>query len=155
MYQPTSTPPASTLTPAASTPHNQTVEQGDEHIPQEIENPNNPSSPTHQELPPATPPSPDAPPPPEVDPSLVEPRRSNRERHSPNFLAFLAADQVIIPKNEREALSGPQAKEWKAAMKEELAALAQMNTWSLSELPSGAKAIGTKWVFDIKQSVDG
>ena len=51
VYQPTFTLPASTLTPAASTPHNQTVEQGDEHIPQEVENPPNPPSPPHQELP--------------------------------------------------------------------------------------------------------
>ena len=38
---------------------------------------------------------------------------------------------------------------------EELAALADINTWSLSELPHGSKYIGSKWVFDIKQSVDG
>jgi len=139
--------------PAASAPTLNTIEQGAEHNPQENADPPNPTLPPNQEL--ATPPSPDISPPPEIDISLVEPRRSGRDRHSPNFLAFLAADQVIIPKNEKEALSSPQAKEWKAAMQEELAALAEMNTWSLSELPSGSKAIGTKWVFNIKQSVDG
>eukprot|EP00798_Chlamydomonas_sp_ICE-L_P022573 gene22573-biopygen31242 len=40
-------------------------------------------------------------------------------------------------------------------MLEELAALSDMNNWTLSELPQGSKSIGTKWVFDIKQSVEG
>ena len=66
--------------------------------------------------------------PPEM--TLTQPRRGGRERHAPNYLAFLAADQIVIPKNEREALAGPQAKEWKSAMNEELAALAEMNTWT-------------------------
>jgi hypothetical protein len=139
---------------------NNTVEQGNEHNPaqsQTNELPNLMASqgnaPEHALTSPAPAQQQASTPPPEA--ALTQPRRSGRESHAPNHLAFLAADQIIIPKNEREALAGPQAKEWKSAINEELAALAEMNTWTLAELPHGSKAIGTKWAFDIKQSVDG
>eukprot|EP00798_Chlamydomonas_sp_ICE-L_P006275 gene6275-biopygen1406 len=35
-------------------------------------------------------------------------------------------------------------------MTEELTSLSEMQTWTLSDLPPGYKAIGTKWLFDLK-----
>eukprot|EP00798_Chlamydomonas_sp_ICE-L_P029062 gene29062-biopygen32929 len=86
------------------------------------------------------------------DPQL---RRSDRATKKLDFLSCLAASDVPIPKNEKEALSSEYSEEWIASMTEELNALLDMKTWSLSELPPGSKAIGTKWVFDLKRMVSG
>eukprot|EP00798_Chlamydomonas_sp_ICE-L_P009738 gene9738-biopygen6921 len=67
----------------------------------------------------------------------------------------LAAGDVPIPKNEKEALSSEHSAEWIAAMTAEMAALSEMKTWTLSELPPGSKSIGSKWVFDLKLLVSG
>jgi hypothetical protein len=40
-------------------------------------------------------------------------------------------------------------------MKEEYDALINNNTWTLTQLPIGRKAIGSKWVFKLKQNSDG
>jgi Reverse transcriptase (RNA-dependent DNA polymerase) len=44
---------------------------------------------------------------------------------------------------------------WKIAMREELNSLDELNTWELTELPEGRKAIGNKWVFKIKLDENG
>lgn len=41
------------------------------------------------------------------------------------------------------------------AIKSELAALEDNNTWDLVTLPPGKKAIGSKWVFRVKHNPDG
>lgn len=40
-------------------------------------------------------------------------------------------------------------------MERELAALELNNTWDLTDLPAGKKAIGCKWVYKIKWKPDG
>eukprot|EP00798_Chlamydomonas_sp_ICE-L_P010296 gene10295-biopygen7453 len=58
--------------------------------------------------------------------------------------------------NEKEALSSEHSSEWTAAMTADRAALSEMKTWALSELPpAGSKSIGTKRVFDLKRLVSG
>ncbi|GKG01200.1 putative RNA-directed DNA polymerase, partial [Tanacetum coccineum] len=44
---------------------------------------------------------------------------------------------------------------WIEAMNLEMEALNRNNTWILTELPSGRKPIGCKWVFKIKYRSDG
>ncbi|KAM2583718.1 hypothetical protein TB2_044793 [Malus domestica] len=44
---------------------------------------------------------------------------------------------------------------WQAAMQSELAALEQNHTWTLTSLPPGKRAIGSKWVYKIKHRSDG
>ncbi|CAA0841034.1 cysteine-rich RLK (RECEPTOR-like protein kinase) 8, partial [Striga hermonthica] len=51
-----------------------------------------------------------------------------------------------------EALTSPQ---WKKAMDTEYNALLHNNTWTLTELPPGKKAIGCRWVFKLKKHSDG
>ena len=44
---------------------------------------------------------------------------------------------------------------WDSAMDEEMAALDANHTWKLVALPHHKKAIGCKWLYKIKQNVDG
>eukprot|EP00798_Chlamydomonas_sp_ICE-L_P017571 gene17571-biopygen26537 len=83
------------------------------------------------------------------------PRRSERATKKPDFLSCLAASDIPIPKNVKEALSSANAADWQQAMLLEVTSLSDMNSWSLADLPPGSKVIGTKWVFDIKRLVSG
>lgn len=56
------------------------------------------------------------------------------------------------PSTIQEAL---QAENWKAAMRDELLALERNSTWSLVPLPPDRRVIGCKWVFKVKENLDG
>ena len=59
------------------------------------------------------------------------------------------------PKNVNKALSGPKAKEWIKAMKEEMESMKTNQVWDLVDLPPGRRSIGNKWIFKIKRKTDG
>jgi hypothetical protein len=59
------------------------------------------------------------------------------------------------PQNIEEALTCENSKEWECAMQEEYNSLMANNTWTLVPLPLGRKPISYKWVFKIKQGVNG
>nr|GEW64048.1 ribonuclease H-like domain, reverse transcriptase, RNA-dependent DNA polymerase [Tanacetum cinerariifolium] len=61
----------------------------------------------------------------------------------------LAEDE---PKNYKEASSDQK---WIEAMKVELDFINRNNTWELTTLPKGHKAIGLKWVFKTKKDANG
>ncbi|KAL4017192.1 hypothetical protein IC575_024868 [Cucumis melo] len=48
-----------------------------------------------------------------------------------------------------------QNDKWKIAMDEEIKAIKKNDTWELSTLPNGKKAVGVKWVFKIKKNEKG
>jgi hypothetical protein len=48
-----------------------------------------------------------------------------------------------------------QDAKWCATMREELEALRKNQTWELTDLPGGKEAVGCKWVFTVKQSLEG
>ncbi|CAI7825283.1 unnamed protein product, partial [Closterium sp. NIES-53] len=54
-----------------------------------------------------------------------------------------------------EALSGTYKEQWKAAIQEELDALAERGTWKLVQMPKGRHAVGAKWIFKIKTGDKG
>lgn len=56
------------------------------------------------------------------------------------------------PLSVKDALQSPH---WLAAMQDELQALTKNKTWDLVPLPPNRKAIGSKWVYKIKQNSDG
>jgi len=62
---------------------------------------------------------------------------------------------VYEPRTIDEALRSTEAVEWKQAADEEMKAHQTMNTWKLTELPEGRKAVGCKWVFKVKSKPDG
>nr|GEW99430.1 zinc finger, CCHC-type [Tanacetum cinerariifolium] len=62
---------------------------------------------------------------------------------------LLAEDE---PKNYKEASDDQK---WIEAMKVELDSINRNNTWELTTLPTGHKAIGLKWVFKTKKDANG
>ena len=59
------------------------------------------------------------------------------------------------PTKYQSAVTGPDAEHWKRAMDEEMRSLKENNTWEVSELPKGQRAIGGKWCYRIKTDSDG
>nr|KYP50090.1 Retrovirus-related Pol polyprotein from transposon TNT 1-94 [Cajanus cajan] len=77
--------------------------------------------------------------------------RSKFGFHNPRLhpSLFLAHSE---PKNVKQALADPN---WFSAMQQEYNALMLNHTWDLVSLPSDRKAVGCKWVFRVKENVDG
>ena len=65
------------------------------------------------------------------------------------FLSLLG--EIVIPTRVEEALRDPG---WKAAMDEEMTALRRNDTWEITTLSHGKKAIGCRWVFTPKFQAD-
>jgi hypothetical protein len=62
---------------------------------------------------------------------------------------------VMVPQTYAEAMASPEREQWSQAMLEELTSQAANHTWTLVKLPAARKAVGCKWVFDIKYNADG
>lgn len=72
-----------------------------------------------------------------------------KEMYQQNQELLLVDDE---PATYEEAAS---EESWKNAMKTELASIEKNNTWKLTQLPPGHKAIGLKWVFKLKRDASG
>ena len=59
------------------------------------------------------------------------------------------------PKSLSEALASPKSREWKKAMQREMDSLASNKVWTLTDLPRGKKAVGSRWVYKTKLGADG
>ena len=54
-----------------------------------------------------------------------------------------------------EALAGPNKEKWRAAMQDELRALAKNKVWTLVKRPEGKNIVSNKWVLRVKRNPDG
>ena len=63
--------------------------------------------------------------------------------------------EVDEPKSVKEALTCPNAAEWKAAMSREYESLMKNNTWTLVPRPPNTNVVGSRWVFTIKRDAQG
>ena len=82
--------------------------------------------------------------------------RSRRELTPPAKLQ----DYVLLaregsPVTYEEAMQSDERALWKEAMNDEIKSLHENNTWELVNLPSGVKAIGSRWVMRVKLRADG
>ena len=98
-------------------------------------------------------------------------RRSTRTRRPPAYLSDYVTDvedddQVLtnvdycykfsaFPQTYQEAMDSPESSNWEAAMEEEMNSLTENNTFTLSDLPEGTKAVGGRWVYTTKESSAG
>ncbi|KAK4391388.1 Copia protein [Sesamum angolense] len=100
----------------------------------------------------------------------TELRRSQRPRKAkkldPDFLYFIVeGDRNIVlnkipvllkvNKTFTEAMTSRDVTFWKEAVNDEMDSLLANNTWVLTDLPPGSKAIGCKWIFRRKYNTDG
>jgi hypothetical protein len=103
-------------------------------------------------------------------------RRSGRERTFPgkygDFITYGSFSGDVVPPQSPdppmvdismeddpqtydEVMRRPDRILWIQAMKEEIASLGKNQTWTLTDLPEGRKAIRNKWVFKTKRGPDG
>ena len=73
----------------------------------------------------------------------------------PTCRRAMLATKAVEPSSYREALEGSEQDHWQKAINEEYTSLQKNNTWVLTQLPSGHKAITCKWVFRLKINADG
>lgn len=90
------------------------------------------------------------------------PRRSTRKRKTPAYLEdycvlALHAESYVedISNCYAEISSRNDREKWQKAVNEELKAIQDNKTWSLTQLPSGRKTIDNKWIFKIKRDEYG
>ena len=90
-------------------------------------------------------------------------RRSERQAMKPKYLddyillAEELGEEVLMylnnePRNFGEA---KESRSWTRACEEEIESIIKNKTWTLVELPYGAKPIGLKWIFKLKRNSDG
>lgn len=72
---------------------------------------------------------------------------------TPQYTAFLVnITNLHEPTSYREV---SMSREWNDAMESEISALETNNTWVITDLPTGKKPIGCKWIYKIKMNADG
>ena len=65
------------------------------------------------------------------------------------------ADEIPTPQIFQDAVSCKNLERWKNEMNKEYSSLQENNTWCLVDLPHGKKAIGSKWVYNLKKDKEG
>ena len=70
--------------------------------------------------------------------------------------AFLASDEVIIPKNFREAIDSNSSDQWKDAMQDEMRSLIENEVFEVVDKSIVDKQpVKSRWVFTVKTKQDG
>ena len=86
-------------------------------------------------------------------------RRTTRRKITPlpfhHEFGYAATTNVDEPKTYAEALQSTDHEKWVEAMKEEMNSLEENETWTVTDLPPGRRAIGSKWVFKKKKDETG
>ncbi|KAG8463413.1 hypothetical protein KFE25_004924 [Diacronema lutheri] len=91
-------------------------------------------------------------------------RRDRTSRSNPQLfprvlaatcVAVWKAQDVVIPKNYKQAMRSQQAEQWQAAVQEHLAGHEQLGTFAEVLVPLGTWALPSQWVFALKADPDG
>nr|XP_016451574.1 PREDICTED: uncharacterized protein LOC107776213 [Nicotiana tabacum] len=92
----------------------------------------------------------------EEEPETVEPMQAATPPPSPTNVASPSSQESsnehTEPINFDEFITD---KRWRQAMEEEIDSIEKNNTWELTTLPKGNRAIGVKWVYMTKKNADG
>ncbi|KAL9249371.1 Retrovirus-related Pol polyprotein from transposon TNT 1-94-like protein [Drosera capensis] len=94
----------------------------------------------------------------EINPVTPEVRRSSRTIRPPQRYSSIANYLLLTDDGEPqcyEALQMDDSAQWGLAMQEEMNSLEKNNTWFLTTLPAGKKALQNKWVLRVKKEHDG
>nr|GEZ46184.1 putative reverse transcriptase domain-containing protein [Tanacetum cinerariifolium] len=79
---------------------------------------------------------------------------SQRDDHSDDVPSEISEPRKD-PRTYNEAMKSQDAAFWKEAIDDEIRSIMENNTWVLSDLPSGSKPLGCKWIFKKKIKFDG
>jgi hypothetical protein len=66
------------------------------------------------------------------------------------LIALSTNNDIIIPKNYKQAIESPNKEKWQQAMDTEYNELIGQNTWVLTDLPKGREALDGRWVYTTK-----
>lgn len=67
-----------------------------------------------------------------------------------------APAKIPVPDSYLKAMNDPKyGADWKLAIQEELSQLQSLGTWERAKLPYGKKALGCRWVFNVKYTPTG
>ena len=97
------------------------------------------------------------------DHETVPLRRSTRVIKAPSylddyiFLAEVDGERLLLLLNDEpyDFKDAIEDKVWRDACEKKISSIIKNKTWHLVDLPSGANAIGLKWIFKIKRNSDG
>ena len=78
-----------------------------------------------------------------------------KPKYLDDYVLYSAFSDQTEPKSYKEAIIGPESKQWIKAIKDEYASIQKNNTWELTDLPAGCNVVGSKWIFKKKVSSDG
>ncbi|UYV64702.1 hypothetical protein LAZ67_3001707 [Cordylochernes scorpioides] len=82
-----------------------------------------------------------------------EPIEDNEDKdptYDPTVGALKLSHGNLLPSSYEEAINHPDSPLWQQAMDKEIHSLQNHHVWDLTELPEGAKAIKSKWIFSKK-----
>ncbi|UYV71413.1 hypothetical protein LAZ67_8003051 [Cordylochernes scorpioides] len=82
-----------------------------------------------------------------------EPIEDNEDKdptYDPAVGALKLSHGNLLPSSYEEAINHPDSPLWQQAMDKEIHSLQNHHVWDLTELPEGAKAIKSKWIFSKK-----
>ncbi|GJS82422.1 zinc finger, CCHC-type containing protein [Tanacetum coccineum] len=91
----------------------------------------------------------------DVPSEIPEPRKVERSRDQVRSQYSYCYSIEEDPRTYDEAMQSRDAAFWKEAIDDEIGSIMENNTWILSNLPSGCKPLGCKWIFKRKMKVDG
>jgi hypothetical protein len=90
------------------------------------------------------------------EPTPQRQSRSGRNIRTPaRYEAQRATTEIVTPTLYEDAVSGPQKKQWEAAISNELRSLAENNVWELVDTPKSVNIVSNKWVFKVKRQPSG
>lgn len=81
--------------------------------------------------------------------------RDRRKIQAPRFLQDAMFAEIENPSTYNEAVNSDNSKNWISAMKDEIDALRKNKTWSLVPIPEDGNIVPCKWVYCIKNGING
>ncbi|GJT37766.1 retrovirus-related pol polyprotein from transposon TNT 1-94 [Tanacetum coccineum] len=87
--------------------------------------------------------------------SLSRPSGSKVDDMAAYPFAISEEEDTHEPITFQEAINSSEKDEWVRAMKEEMSSLKKNHTWELVDQPPGQKLISYKWLYKIKEGIEG
>lgn len=95
------------------------------------------------------------------------PRARRKPLHLQDYETEDTVDQLVtcvdscyravcdIPQNYQDAIGSTKSRQWINAMNDEMQSLEENDTYKITQLPLGKKAVGGRWVYTLKCDTDG